>query len=238
MIRLIVNADDFGLCRGVNYGILDTHLNGIVTSTTLMMNMPGTEHAIRLAKTHPTLRVGIHLVLTGGYPVSHDVPSLVDEIGAFLRLSAVTSSSGELPWKLEEVEREWHAQITKFLASGLHPSHLDSHHHVHTWPQLLPVIQKLACHYDLPVRTNGLFTLPKIKHFTDICLLDFYGDSIQPNYFERLPQYVADETTVEVMCHPAYVDSFLLQNSSYHIQRVKELEILINSEIPDGVVLI
>ncbi|TYS67556.1 chitin disaccharide deacetylase [Sutcliffiella horikoshii] len=237
MIRLIVNADDFGLCQGVNYGILDSHLYGIVTSTTMMMNMPGTEHAIELAKAHPALGVGIHLVLTGGYPINQDVPSLVDEKGAFLRLSAVNSNTGEIPWKLKEVEREWDAQIKKFLASGLHPTHLDSHHHVHTLPQLLPVIQKLAKQYNLPVRANGLFTLPKIKSFTDICLLDFYGDSIEPNYFERLPHYVADETTVEVMCHPAYLDSFLLENSSYHVQRVKELDILINSDIPDGVVL-
>ena len=38
-MKLIVNADDFGLTRSVNYGILDAHLNGIVTSTTLMVTM-------------------------------------------------------------------------------------------------------------------------------------------------------------------------------------------------------
>lgn len=55
MIKLIVNADDFGLTEGTNYGIIDGHINGLVNSTTMMMNMPGTEHAVHLAKEYKTL---------------------------------------------------------------------------------------------------------------------------------------------------------------------------------------
>jgi predicted glycoside hydrolase/deacetylase ChbG (UPF0249 family) len=232
MITLIVNADDFGLCPGVNHGIIDCHVNGIVNSATMMMNMPGTEHAIQLAKATPTLGVGIHLVLTGGRPVCKDVFSLVTTNGEFWRLSEVSSDNP--PWKLDEVEREWTAQIEKFLASGLTPTHFDSHHHVHTWDVLLPVVQKLALNYNLPVRVNGL-AIPGAAAFTDICLLDFYGDSITSDYFERLPRYVNDGTLVEVMCHPAYVDSYLLEHSKYNLQRLRELDILIETVLPKGV---
>ncbi|SCN42651.1 Protein of unknown function [Bacillus cytotoxicus] len=55
MIQLIVNADDFGLSEGTNYGIIHGHINGIVNSTTMMMNMPAVEHAVRLANEYPSL---------------------------------------------------------------------------------------------------------------------------------------------------------------------------------------
>ena len=78
MIEVLVNADDFGLTRAVNYGILDSHKHGIVNSTTMMMNAKATEHAIEIAKGTPSLRVGIHLVMTWGKPLLTDVPSLVN----------------------------------------------------------------------------------------------------------------------------------------------------------------
>ena len=89
MIKLIVNADDFGLTEGTNYGIIDGHINGLVNSTTMMMNMPGTEHAVRLAKEYNLLGVGVHLVLTAGEPLLGDVPSLVGSDGSFHKQSVV-----------------------------------------------------------------------------------------------------------------------------------------------------
>jgi predicted glycoside hydrolase/deacetylase ChbG (UPF0249 family) len=79
LIKLIVNADDFGYSRCVNFGIIDAHRDGINNSATMMMNMLGVGHAIELAKENPKLQVGIHLVLTCGKPLLPDVPSLVDE---------------------------------------------------------------------------------------------------------------------------------------------------------------
>ena len=63
---LIINADDFGLCKGVNSGIAEAHTKGILTSTTLMTNMPAAEEAVKIAKGLLTLGVGIHLNLTEG----------------------------------------------------------------------------------------------------------------------------------------------------------------------------
>ncbi|HLO12624.1 MAG TPA: chitin disaccharide deacetylase [Pseudoneobacillus sp.] len=235
MITLIVNADDFGYSHGVNYGILDSHLNGIVNSATMMMNMPGTEHAIQLAKQHPSLKVGIHLVLTCGKPLLQDVPSLMDENSHFISLSSLKN---RIDVSLDELEREWTAQIERFLASGLNLTHLDSHHHVHTIEELLPVVQKLAKKYNVPVRTNGFEKIKEVEAFSDLCLVDFYGEGVTADYFDKLFGRVEDGKKVEVMCHPAYLDNIILSGSSYTYNRLKEVDILTTVELPDGIILL
>ena len=64
MAKIIVNADDFGYSEGVNHGIISAHKNGIVTSCTVMANMPGFEHGMELIKENPTLKCGVHMTLT------------------------------------------------------------------------------------------------------------------------------------------------------------------------------
>ena len=83
--KLIVNADDFGLTEGSTLGIIRSHEDGIVTSTTLMVNMPFCELACQLAKAHPDLGVGCHLVLTIGRPLVEGAKSYTDENGNFRR---------------------------------------------------------------------------------------------------------------------------------------------------------
>jgi predicted glycoside hydrolase/deacetylase ChbG (UPF0249 family) len=69
MKRLIINADDFGLTPGVTRGILDAHLNGVVTSTSAMMNSPHIADSLAAAQDAPKLGMGVHLVLTWGKPM-------------------------------------------------------------------------------------------------------------------------------------------------------------------------
>ena len=76
MKRLIVNADDFGFDEAVNYGILKGYQEGIVTSTSMMANMPGFAHAVTLAKQHRDLGIGVHLTLTCYYPLGKGYKSL------------------------------------------------------------------------------------------------------------------------------------------------------------------
>lgn len=234
MITLIVNADDFGLSRGVNNGIIDSHLYGIVTSTTMMMNQPGTDHAVALAKKHPSLNVGIHLVLTSGRPLLDDVPSLANEDGNFYSLREISTHE----FDLVELEREWSAQIEKFLDSGLQPTHFDSHHHVHTHEKFLPIVQRLSQKYGLPARVNRSTPIPGITPFSDISLSDFYGDGVDSDFFSFLPGKVDDGMTVEVMCHPAYLDNTLLNKSSYTHKRLDELDILTHVTLPDNLYLL
>ncbi|MBG9447649.1 chitin disaccharide deacetylase [Cytobacillus firmus] len=232
MIKLIVNADDFGYSPGVNYGILHSYLYGIVNSATMMMNMAGTRQALAMAKQYPGLRTGVHLVLTSGKPLLTDLVTLTNKEGYF-------RSQGDLEGiSLEELELEWSAQIDRFIGAGLTPSHLDSHHHVHTREEFLPVVQSLSNKYGLPFRVNGNFALEGVKSHTDRCLFDFYGDGIQEDYFSTLAEKAEDGETVEVMCHPAFADQLLMEGSSYNLMRLKELRILCSAKLPSNIKLI
>lgn len=227
MTKVIINADDFGLSRGVNYGIIDAHLKGLVTSATMMMNAKATKHAISLAKDTPSLKVGVHLVLTWGRPLLEDVPSLIDEAGNFKKQIFVYGNPVSI--SLDDLEREWTAQIEKCFDADLTPSHLDSHHHVHGIKEFYPVIKKLSEKYGLPVRNAGThFT--DIQTLTDVFLDDFYGDGVTDSYFENLHEQVEGGKSIEIMTHPAYLDETLMMESSYNMQRLKETRILMDAK--------
>ncbi|HYF76634.1 MAG TPA: chitin disaccharide deacetylase [Symbiobacteriaceae bacterium] len=212
MKRLIINADDFGLCEGANLGILRAHRHGIVTSATVMMNMPGAGDALSLVP--PSLGVGVHLTLTGGRPLCANVPTLVDEAGNFLKLPVLRISAAA-----PELEAELRAQVDAFCASGLRPTHLDSHHHVHLeLPAVGDIVRRLAAELGVPVRGVG-----DAVRFTG----RFYGqEQVSPAALLSIVDDVADGETVEVMCHPAYLDPALLFGSRYALPRVHELATL------------
>ncbi|WP_257349640.1 chitin disaccharide deacetylase [Pseudalkalibacillus decolorationis] len=235
MIQLLVNADDFGFSRGVNYGIVDAHRFGIVNSTTMLVNMPGTEQAVELAKQYKTLRVGIHLTLTCGIAVSKNVPTLTTEDGSFKMRKHLQE---DLTEKLTDIEKEWEAQIQRFYQMGLTPTHFDSHHHVHAQPELLPVVRNLSKRFELPVRNVFGDQELDINRLTDVFLSDFYNENVGPYYFDKLEEKMEDGVSVEVMCHPAYVDYFLNKNSSYSEKRIDELNVLTTTKLPKGFQLV
>ncbi|MFI8688057.1 chitin disaccharide deacetylase [Rossellomorea sp. NPDC077527] len=228
MRNVIINADDFGLCRGVNYGILDSHRFGIVNSTTMLVNMPGTEHAVELARIHPELQVGIHLSLTCGRPVSGGVPSLVNEKGYFRYTSRIFE---EKEINVNEVEMEWETQIDRFLSFGLPLSHIDSHHHVHSFRPLIPIVKRLSERYGVPVRNVFEEDVEGINLLTDQFSMDFYGEGVSVEGLKGILKSSRAGESLEIMCHPAYIDSFLKENSSYCEERLRELDVLSKSNL-------
>jgi predicted glycoside hydrolase/deacetylase ChbG (UPF0249 family) len=141
MKKLIINADDFGFNREITDGIVECHQNGTVKSTTLMVNMPAADYAASLIPHHRGLSVGIHLNLTLGRPVSplEQVRSLVNEEGYFHDQSVMFKRAFRFQLNAKEIERELTAQVERFLAYGVSPTHADSHHHVADCPQIYPV---------------------------------------------------------------------------------------------------
>jgi predicted glycoside hydrolase/deacetylase ChbG (UPF0249 family) len=130
--RLIVNADDFGLTPGVSRGIIRAHREGIVTSTSVMINMPHAEESLRLAQQEaPGLGIGLHLNLTAGRPISspETIPDLVSPTGKFLDADTLIDKLAGID--IEQVRREFAAQIERFTAiMGQPPDHLDDHHYI------------------------------------------------------------------------------------------------------------
>lgn len=105
--KLIINADDFGMCEGNSLGILLAHEQGLVSSTTVMMNMPYALWALDKAEAYPDLGIGVHLTLTAGKPLLPGKKSYTDEEGNFLRPSAYED---EFPdGEPDEVYEEWKA---------------------------------------------------------------------------------------------------------------------------------
>ncbi|WP_163527669.1 chitin disaccharide deacetylase [Halobacillus ihumii] len=217
MKKLIINADDFGYSRGVNYGIIDSYQYGVLTSTTFMSNMPGADHAAELAKQNPGLGVGVHLVLTCGRPLLANHRTIVDSKGDFRKLAFY---KGAFTIDYDEVYFEWKSQIEKFLSYGLQPTHLDSHHHINSFGDISQVFLQLAKEYNLPVRNN--------MEQKEVKTTDFFAYLIESALKDEqaLNELFREHDTVEVMSHPAYLDKPLLSTSSFTYPRVDEVEFL------------
>lgn len=232
MTKLIINADDFGYCKGINLGIIECFQNGVVTSATLMANMPGAEHAANLAKENPNLGVGVHLVLTCGYPVRSDVPSLVREDGAFHQRGDMHKFA-----EPDDIEKELNSQMETFLSLGLKPSHIDSHHHVHGLEKVFPIVEKIAKKHGVPVRKLDESLGYKEMKTTDRFITDFFGSNLTTGHLIDILESSLSSETVEVMCHPGYLDEAILTGSSYNLPRVKEMSILTDPEIQKNIAM-
>ena len=135
-LRLIVNADDYGITAATNRGIERAHLDGVVTSTTVMANQLATAEAIDLRTRCPDLGVGIHLTLTLGAPLAP-----VDRVRSLLGPEGRLLERPHLPGQLRdggvvasEVVSECVAQVRALRVIGVEPDHWDVHQHLHEYP--------------------------------------------------------------------------------------------------------
>ncbi|EML1935454.1 MULTISPECIES: chitin disaccharide deacetylase [Providencia] len=236
---LIVNADDFGLCKSVNYGIVEAHHHGIVLSTTAMVNMPDVHHAAKLAADLPTLTVGMHFVLTAGMPFT-PMPSLVRQ-GILGKWLWEIEKRGQLP--IEEIVQELHFQYDQFCEIFGHPpSHIDGHHHVQMIPTLFPRIVEFANKKGVAVRVvrdgNIDDKTTHIARTTDYFSAEFYGEphSISESLFLNILDTAKQrgDSSLEIMCHPAFLGKELLK-SRYAYPRLKELEILTSKRLKETI---
>jgi len=231
-MRLIVNADDFGISKAVTLGILEAHKNGVITSTSMMCNMPATEYTAGLLKDYPDLGVGIHFVLTAGFPLAKLVNSLVDEIGRFHSQYEIEDFA-----IIEDIRKECRCQMDKFLSFSIKPTHINCHHHVHKFSKVFQVVKEFALEYDIPVRAineiskeefNGIRTTANFAE-------GFYGENgeivITAQAFINTIEKNKEFESLEIMCHPGHLDEELIETSSYAIPRLKELATLTCDEV-------
>lgn len=145
--RLIVNADDFGLSRGITNSIRLAHERGIVTSTSMMANQPASAYAAQILRDLPHLGVGVHLNLCAGRPVlsAREVPSLVQGTGCFHDPATLFRRFWRFQIPAAEIEAEFRSQIRWLREHGIAPQHADSHLHVHLYPAALgPFIRAVS----------------------------------------------------------------------------------------------
>ncbi len=232
-IQLIVTADDFNLSLGVSRGILEGHHHGIVTETSVMVNLGDLQQASAMLAAVPRLGVGLHLNITRGRPIA--LPSAVAELlgpdGQFL------GSPQSLPMQLRQgsVQTEFQAQLDTFVrAFGHLPRHLDTHHHVHQHPVVLEALLSLAVALKLPVRSID----PQMRAVMTARSLGspayFLGDAGTEPYW-TVPRLLSAVQTLqpgvtELMCHPGYFDAAIAY-SRYGRQRDVERQALCAPEV-------
>lgn len=151
MIKLIANSDDFGLTNSITDAIIDTHINGIMTSTTMMANMVGFEYAAKKAKEYPNLGIGIHFNLTEGTPLTEisKIPDLIDAEGKFKSNAVQRKNFLYGKDKLPQIELELKNQLENLLDNNIVPTHFDSHHHITGLPLAFKASAKIAKQYNV-----------------------------------------------------------------------------------------
>jgi predicted glycoside hydrolase/deacetylase ChbG (UPF0249 family) len=193
---LVVNADDLGMSPGVNEGIIAAHVQGIVTSASLMVNRSSAAHAAALLPAHPSLSVGLHLEDDGVHDL--DDPAQAAELFA--------------------------AQLERFRElTGSDPTHVDSHHHVHNEDERLDLFSALAEPLAVPVRHDG--RVGYIGGFwaqweVGVTNLGY----IRRTFLVHLIANEAQGEVTELACHPAKVTGDF--RSSYLEERAVELATL------------
>ncbi|MBU0494435.1 MAG: ChbG/HpnK family deacetylase [Chloroflexi bacterium] len=243
-VQLIVNADDWGRSPGVNAGIEAAHRDGIVTSTTALMNVPGAGEALRgLHARCPALGLGVHLNLTLGRPLLGErVPSLTRPDGSFYPLGR---AAGRM--HLPEVRAELRAQVEVFLEAAVPLDHLDCHQHALVLhPALLQAWLDLAVEYRVPIRQpvpdsargwrgrwswRGIWRearertqragVPVPARFIDT----FYGRRATWPHLLAVIDRLAPGVS-ELLCHPGHIDQALRAGGEYVEPRAEELRIL------------
>lgn len=244
MLEKIFNADDFGISKGVNAAIVKAHKEGILNSTSLMINQKYALQAVDEAKIMPALKVGLHLNLTNEIPAADpaEIPLLVDAKGklknGFVNLLVLSLlKSKELR---RQVEIEIRAQIEKYKATGLTLNHIDGHRHVHLIPVIFQVVRKLAEEYGiLRIRTmneNIFYTVKYNKqnlqknwfsHLTDGSVIKYILLRVL-TWWNRYPT----ETYFYTMLWTCKISKDLFQNVKIPA-KYKAVEIMIHPGMPE-----
>ena len=219
---LIINADDLGYDPAVTRGILRAMREGVVTSSTLMVNTPFSEAAAKDAR---GLSIGLHLNLARHPPVSPRFPSALLSDGAFDEARAATLTA-------QAVEDETLAQLDRLEALvGRRATHVDVHKHLHTHRAVLEGVARAALKRSVPVRSinesmRGFLRSQGVRtndHFIGDAGKDAYWTIAQ---LEAQLGALQDGVT-ELMCHPGYAPSET--KSGYSTQREVELETFLST---------
>ena len=151
--RVIINADDFGITTGVNKAIFELTDAGVLTSTSVMTNMPD---YLEIEYLRNSIGIGVHCNLTVGGPVTKpvEVSSLVNEDGTFLGLPELIKKTRLRKLCPQETETELDAQISRILEMGIKPDHINSHESLIKYPFFSSIIRRLALKHGIKaVRT-------------------------------------------------------------------------------------
>lgn len=230
-MKIIINAEDFGLSQSINKGICEGLEEGFLTSASLFVNGAFCEDAVNLIKKHNFTNVGVHLNLTHGKPIApqNKIQNLLEPNGNFHYMCSMPFFA-----KYNEVKIELEAQIQKFLNFGLIPSHLDFHHYFYASQEVYNAYLELAQKYNLPVRsmTPKTYNLAKMKNLktTNFFVEDFHASPNKSvSELKMIAKFLKNQSgSAEIMTTPGYIDQFTMSQTNY-LARENELLALKNA---------
>lgn len=256
MKTLVVNADDFGYTIGVNRGIVAACTGGLVRATTLMAVGPAFADAVARARDLPQLDIGLHAVLAGAFRPLTRARELTAADGCFARsYPATLARLAVCPPAI--IRAELAAQAEKLIASGIKPSHLDCHKHLHCLPFVWRIFVRVAREFNIPlIRRPGDTVVtaqrypagavladmvmragaaagmadcphPALRHFAGQRAVGRLDEAGLLAVIAALP---AGET--ELMVHPGYCDEELRRGSRLTVSRERELAALTSPRAP------
>ena len=150
---MIITADDFGLSREVNAGVISAFRDGVLTSTSLMVAGPARDQAVSLAREHPELDVGLHIVVCRGFSVlaGARLDGLVDACGRFSQHPTRAGMKYFFERRVRSCLRdELRAQIDTHFERIGYLNHLDGHLNFQVHPVIASILVELATEYRIP----------------------------------------------------------------------------------------
>lgn len=244
MRRFILNADDLGLSEGINLGIAKSVKEGLVKSTSVMVNMPEAEKGIELVQeSNPNVEINLHINFTLGYPVYEpieEIESLLDGNGQFLS-SSHYKNGGTLSFSYPAIKKEMRAQILRFKELlGDFPVHMETHS---VGDQAVgQALYELAAEYDIHANLFYDYQPPKELPYEKTQIPDFAKLMTVLNRGTKLVDFEEDhfgyhdlpeDQVIEFHFHPGYLDQFVLDNSSLTLPRCQDLATLISPELKE-----
>lgn len=223
-MKFIVNADDFGTSEEVNNTILWMYQNGIVSSASIIANSNRFEMAVDISRNNRTLGIGVHLCLDGPYNIGNKYSTILNtDLCQFYDINQVIKKTRTFSLDELEIYIEYCLQIEKVLDFGIRISHLDHHHHLHLYPNILKAMIKAAKRYKIPyIRSQRIYSnkqLSWVNHFyrnmhqlylkRHLNTIDGYFesgfryDSDEDNLYNRLQQFsLLKNGIIEIVLHP------------------------------------
>jgi predicted glycoside hydrolase/deacetylase ChbG (UPF0249 family) len=223
-LRIIINADDFGLNEKINRATYDLLQARFISSATIMANGSAVDEAIEMSQSLPEASFGVHLNLTG-FPALTEAmrrSHLCDAAGIFNSQFREVSSLRDT----ELILNEWREQVSMLQDAGLKIAHLDSHHHVHTYPTAFIALKKLikvtGIHRvrntrNLVLRNEKIRIRNRAKYFSKFIwnrAIIESGKAIMTDKFcsvqdfinvsSAFPKDIPKKGTIELMCHPGH----------------------------------
>ena len=204
---VIFNADDFGASTGVNHGIVDCHVGGVLTSTSMMVTGGAVDEAVELSREHPDLAIGLHWDVYGE-----------DERDFDMRDHAA-------------IRDEFARQLDAFHElMGRGPTHVDSHRHAHR--EAFELFRELVEPLGVPLRGDGTVNwvggfyaqwewgVTELEHVSVAAL-------------QRMLREEAADGWTEFSCHPGYRSPDY--RAMYLVEREEEVRTLTDPRIRETI---